>query len=202
MLCPKLSLQMPELPFQKPELRFEMPKLCFHANARTQFSNPKTQFSNARSTFSKARTSFSNARTPFSNAIPYHITPYHTVLYHTIPYHTIPRHITAYLPKIIRTISHHLSKILIWSKIHAILCKRSLKRWSIFRRLGNYAALQGQIYCKPHFKQLFKVKGNYDEGFGRQQHKKHWEEKAKTENSSEDQKPEEYNEVGSLLKCF
>lgn len=47
-------------------------------------------------------------------------------------------------------------------------------------RLGNYAALQGKIYCKPHFKQLFKVKGNYDEGFGRQQHKKHWEEKQTT----------------------
>lgn len=65
-------------------------------------------------------------------------------------------------------------------------------------RLGNYAALQGQIYCKPHFKQLFKVKGNYDEGFGRQQHKKNWEEKAKTQDTSEDQKPEE-NEVRNLF---
>lgn len=32
--------------------------------------------------------------------------------------------------------------------------------------LGNYASLHGHIYCKPHFKQLFKSKGNYDEGFG------------------------------------
>ncbi|XP_020382032.1 xin actin-binding repeat-containing protein 2-like [Rhincodon typus] len=32
--------------------------------------------------------------------------------------------------------------------------------------LGNYASLHGQMYCKPHFKQLFKSKGNYDEGFG------------------------------------
>uniref|UniRef100_A0A8C3V840 LIM zinc-binding domain-containing protein n=1 Tax=Catharus ustulatus TaxID=91951 RepID=A0A8C3V840_CATUS len=37
--------------------------------------------------------------------------------------------------------------------------------------LGNYASLHGKIYCKPHFKQLFKSKGNYDEGFG---HKHTW----------------------------
>jgi hypothetical protein len=41
-------------------------------------------------------------------------------------------------------------------------------------RLGNFAALAGKMYCKPHFKQLFKLKGNYDEGFGREQHKKQW----------------------------
>eukprot|EP00117_Sycon_ciliatum_P034036 scpid2382/ scgid2533/ Xin actin-binding repeat-containing protein 2; Beta-xin; Cardiomyopathy-associated protein 3; Myogenic MEF2-activated Xin-related protein; Myomaxin; mXinbeta len=40
--------------------------------------------------------------------------------------------------------------------------------------LGSYASLSGQVYCKPHFKQLFKLKGNYDEGFGREQHKKNW----------------------------
>uniref|UniRef100_A0A7M5XP39 LIM zinc-binding domain-containing protein n=1 Tax=Clytia hemisphaerica TaxID=252671 RepID=A0A7M5XP39_9CNID len=40
--------------------------------------------------------------------------------------------------------------------------------------LGNYAALQGEIYCKPHLKQLFKLKGNYDEGFGREQRKADW----------------------------
>ncbi|NXA32896.1 XIRP2 protein, partial [Eudromia elegans] len=40
--------------------------------------------------------------------------------------------------------------------------------------LGNYASLHGQIYCKPHFKQLFKSKGNYDEGFGHKQHKELW----------------------------
>ncbi|KAI8901096.1 hypothetical protein BC833DRAFT_578929 [Globomyces pollinis-pini] len=31
--------------------------------------------------------------------------------------------------------------------------------------LGNYAALNGVYYCKPHFKQLFAVKGNYSDGF-------------------------------------
>eukprot|EP01137_Pigoraptor_chileana_P010225 Opistho-2@59527 len=40
--------------------------------------------------------------------------------------------------------------------------------------LGNYSAIGGVYYCKPHFKQLFKLKGNYDEGFGREQHKKKW----------------------------
>jgi hypothetical protein len=43
--------------------------------------------------------------------------------------------------------------------------------------LGTYAALQGIIYCKAHFKQLFKMKGNYDEGFGREQHKTKWSKK-------------------------
>lgn len=44
----------------------------------------------------------------------------------------------------------------------------------LFNSLGNYASLHGQIYCKPHFKQLFKSKGNYDEGFGHKQHKDRW----------------------------
>ncbi|NXY05095.1 XIRP2 protein, partial [Pteruthius melanotis] len=43
--------------------------------------------------------------------------------------------------------------------------------------LGNYASLHGKIYCKPHFKQLFKSKGNYDEGFGHKQHKELWNSK-------------------------
>ncbi|NXM67002.1 LIMA1 protein, partial [Serilophus lunatus] len=40
--------------------------------------------------------------------------------------------------------------------------------------LGTYASLRGNIYCKPHFSQLFKAKGNYDEGFGHKQHKELW----------------------------
>jgi hypothetical protein len=40
--------------------------------------------------------------------------------------------------------------------------------------LGNFAALEGQFYCKVHIIQLFKEKGNYDEGFGREQHKTKW----------------------------
>lgn len=44
-------------------------------------------------------------------------------------------------------------------------------------KLGNYAALDGKYYCKPHFKQLFALKGNYNEGFGTEQHKSKWQNK-------------------------
>lgn len=39
---------------------------------------------------------------------------------------------------------------------------------------GNYAALGGKFYCRPHYKQLFALKGNYDEGFGTRPHKEKW----------------------------
>nr|XP_033795040.1 LOW QUALITY PROTEIN: LIM domain and actin-binding protein 1 [Geotrypetes seraphini] len=53
--------------------------------------------------------------------------------------------------------------------------------------LGNYASLHGNIYCKPHFNQLFKSKGNYDEGFGHKQHKELWT--SKNENEELPDKP-------------
>jgi len=40
--------------------------------------------------------------------------------------------------------------------------------------LGSYASMNGVTYCKPHFKQLFAVKGNYDEGFGKEKHTAKW----------------------------
>jgi len=40
--------------------------------------------------------------------------------------------------------------------------------------LGNYASLSGKYYCKPHFKQLFALKGNYSEGFGEEKHSSKW----------------------------
>ncbi|XP_059811823.1 LIM domain and actin-binding protein 1a isoform X1 [Hypanus sabinus] len=40
--------------------------------------------------------------------------------------------------------------------------------------LGSFASLHGSVYCKPHFSQLFKSKGNYDEGFGHKPHKELW----------------------------
>ncbi|XP_078144670.1 LIM domain and actin-binding protein 1a isoform X2 [Centroberyx gerrardi] len=43
--------------------------------------------------------------------------------------------------------------------------------------LGSYASLHNNVYCKPHFCQLFKAKGNYDEGFGHRPHKELWETK-------------------------
>ncbi|CAL8307662.1 unnamed protein product [Merluccius merluccius] len=51
--------------------------------------------------------------------------------------------------------------------------------------LGNYASLHGRMYCKPHFTQLFKAKGNYDEGFGQKPHKELWN--AKTPASTNQQ---------------
>uniref|UniRef100_A0A3Q3WNR7 LIM zinc-binding domain-containing protein n=1 Tax=Mola mola TaxID=94237 RepID=A0A3Q3WNR7_MOLML len=46
--------------------------------------------------------------------------------------------------------------------------------------LANYASLHNNVYCKPHFCQLFKAKGNYDEGFGHRPHKELWESKAES----------------------
>ncbi|KAM4737707.1 LIM domain and actin-binding protein 1a isoform 2-T2 [Anableps anableps] len=51
--------------------------------------------------------------------------------------------------------------------------------------LVNYASLHNNIYCKPHFCQLFKAKGNYDEGFGHRPHKELWESKGEGEETSE-----------------
>ncbi|NXP23674.1 XIRP2 protein, partial [Scytalopus superciliaris] len=63
--------------------------------------------------------------------------------------------------------------------------------------LGNYASLHGKIYCKPHFKQLFKSKGNYDEGFGHKQHKELW--RSKDQHSSVDSThTEEPNPINSI----
>jgi uncharacterized membrane protein len=44
-------------------------------------------------------------------------------------------------------------------------------------KLGNYASLEGKVYCKPHFKQLFATKGNYAEGFGAKKPQQRWAEK-------------------------
>ncbi|KFV16272.1 Xin actin-binding repeat-containing protein 2, partial [Tauraco erythrolophus] len=63
--------------------------------------------------------------------------------------------------------------------------------------LGNYASLHGKIYCKPHFKQLFKSKGNYDEGFGHKQHKELWNSKDQC-NSVGNTHAEETNPINSI----
>ncbi|XP_034441710.1 LIM domain and actin-binding protein 1-like isoform X1 [Hippoglossus hippoglossus] len=57
--------------------------------------------------------------------------------------------------------------------------------------LGNYASLHGNVYCKPHFSQLFKAKGNYDEGFGHRPHKELWEPRTEGEEGEEAVKPKE-----------
>ncbi|KAK3779918.1 hypothetical protein RRG08_054171 [Elysia crispata] len=38
----------------------------------------------------------------------------------------------------------------------------------------TFAINNGVLFCTNHYKQLFAIKGNYDEGFGRMQHKKRW----------------------------
>ncbi|XP_005416140.2 xin actin-binding repeat-containing protein 2 [Geospiza fortis] len=63
--------------------------------------------------------------------------------------------------------------------------------------LGNYASLHGKIYCKPHFKQLFKSKGNYDEGFGHKQHKELWNSKDHLSSINKTQ-AEETNPINSI----
>nr|CAD7570208.1 unnamed protein product [Timema californicum] len=42
------------------------------------------------------------------------------------------------------------------------------------KRMETYTLNGGKPYCLPHFKQLFIAKGNYDEGFGLDQHKRKW----------------------------
>ncbi|XP_051809452.1 uncharacterized protein LOC110960373 [Acanthochromis polyacanthus] len=54
-------------------------------------------------------------------------------------------------------------------------CKHCRKKLS----LTNYSSLYGEFYCISHYQQLFKRKGNYDEGFGHMQHKNHWLQKNK-----------------------
>jgi len=43
---------------------------------------------------------------------------------------------------------------------------------------GTYASMEGAVYCKPHFKQLFHEKGNYNEGFGKKRLAQEWAEKS------------------------
>ncbi|CAF1025045.1 unnamed protein product [Rotaria sordida] len=53
-------------------------------------------------------------------------------------------------------------------------CKSILNPFINNQSLGNYTANDGQIYCKPHFLQLFAIKGNYSAGFGLNDHKTRW----------------------------
>ncbi|XP_012580303.1 PREDICTED: xin actin-binding repeat-containing protein 2 isoform X2 [Condylura cristata] len=120
-----------------------------------------------------------------------------------------------YSDKEVTTPAKQIKKLLLQDKEICILCQRTVYPMeclvadkqsfhkSCFRchhcnsklSLGSYASLHGQMYCKPHFKQLFKSKGNYDEGFGHKQHKDQWN--CKTQSSSVDFIP---NEEPSMCK--
>ncbi|KAK5638384.1 hypothetical protein RI129_012679 [Pyrocoelia pectoralis] len=41
-------------------------------------------------------------------------------------------------------------------------------------RMNSYSYNRGSLYCITHFKRLFITKGNYDSGFGLEQHKDKW----------------------------
>lgn len=49
----------------------------------------------------------------------------------------------------------------------------------LYCSIHNYSSLYGEFYCISHYQQLFKRKGNYDEGFGHKQHKDQWLQKNK-----------------------
>ncbi|XP_061640123.1 LIM domain and actin-binding protein 1-like [Phyllopteryx taeniolatus] len=66
-----------------------------------------------------------------------------------------------------------LEKLVALQHIYHKSCFRCI-HCSTTLSLGNFASLHGNVYCKPHFSQLFKAKGNYDEGFGHRPHKELW----------------------------
>ncbi|KAI4893119.1 hypothetical protein NFI96_020628, partial [Prochilodus magdalenae] len=65
-------------------------------------------------------------------------------------------------------------------------CKHCKTKLSIH----SYSALYGEFYCTSHYHQLFKRKGNYDEGFGYRQHKDSWIQKAENPQSEVKISPE------------
>lgn len=61
-------------------------------------------------------------------------------------------------------------------------CKHCKKKLSML----NYASLYGVLYCTFHYQQLFRTKGNYDEGFGFTQHKDRWTVRSSANEASAD----------------
>ncbi|GMI90281.1 hypothetical protein HRI_002697500 [Hibiscus trionum] len=41
--------------------------------------------------------------------------------------------------------------------------QQKCKAWTL--KLGNYSSMEGVLYCKPHFEQLFKETGNFNKNF-------------------------------------
>ncbi|KAM6947077.1 LIM domain and actin-binding protein 1-like [Lycodopsis pacificus] len=72
-------------------------------------------------------------------------------------------------------------------------CSRTLS-------VGSFASLHGNIYCKPHFSQLFKAKGNYDEGFGHRPHKELWEPREDGDQGEEEVKPKEQEQPAVVAR--
>lgn len=53
----------------------------------------------------------------------------------------------------------------------------------------------GKLYCKPHFKQLFASKGNYNEGFGKAKLTHEWAANKSGGGDDDDDDEEEEEEV-------
>ncbi len=45
------------------------------------------------------------------------------------------------------------------------------KECSMQLTVSNFSCVDGVLYCRAHHQQLFKLKGNYNEGFGSTQRK-------------------------------
>jgi hypothetical protein len=69
--------------------------------------------------------------------------------------------------------THAIDRIVADKRAYHKLCFKCIE-CSMTLSMANFAQLNGKLYCKPHFKQLFKLKGNYSEGFGEEQHKDKW----------------------------
>ncbi|CAF0868949.1 unnamed protein product [Didymodactylos carnosus] len=58
-------------------------------------------------------------------------------------------------------------------KVYHKACFKCMHCKSVLKP-GNFTSLGTKIYCKPHYMQLFAVKGNYSSGFGLEEHKSRW----------------------------
>jgi len=58
-------------------------------------------------------------------------------------------------------------------KVYHKSCFKCVQCKSVLKP-GNFTANDSKIYCKPHFLQLFAIKGNYSAGFGLNDHKARW----------------------------
>eukprot|EP01105_Mastigella_eilhardi_P012061 TRINITY_DN2775_c0_g1_i1.p1 TRINITY_DN2775_c0_g1~~TRINITY_DN2775_c0_g1_i1.p1 ORF type:complete len:265 (+),score=71.88 TRINITY_DN2775_c0_g1_i1:90-884(+) len=65
---------------------------------------------------------------------------------------------------------------------------------------GSYASLGGKFYCKPHFKQLFALKGDYSRAFGEEKPADKWA-REKNGGSAESPSPVSLSPVSDPVKA-
>jgi len=66
---------------------------------------------------------------------------------------------------------YELEKMVMGDVIYHKTCFRC-QNCNCVLRLNNFAALNGKNYCKPHFIEAFKLKGNYVSGFADEEDEK------------------------------